>query len=65
MTEPEKKAFYTATCQICLLAENMKDCQVCQFKIGLAAEAPVAFFFLPAEQPKADLRISALAPALA
>jgi len=65
MTEAEKKAFYTATCQICLLAQNMKDCQACQFKIGLTIEAPAAFFFLPAEQPKADRGVYALAPALA
>jgi hypothetical protein len=35
MSEKEKKEFYLAMCKCCLLAEAMKTCQACRFKIGL------------------------------
>ena len=35
MNEKEKTAFYIATCNCCLVAEALKSCLVCQFKIGL------------------------------
>jgi hypothetical protein len=36
MYEQERIASYIATCKICLLAQNMKDCPSCNFNIGLA-----------------------------
>lgn len=36
MNEKEKKDFYIAMCKCCLLAEAMKNCPICRFKIGLA-----------------------------
>ena len=63
MTESEKKAFYIATCRICLLAQNMKDCQACQFKIGLVEKTPGAFFFIPVESQKTSQEVYALATA--
>jgi hypothetical protein len=35
MNEKEKKAFYIAMCKCCLIAEAMKTCPLCSFKIGL------------------------------
>ena len=39
MNEKEKQEFYIAMCNCCLLAEVMKDCRLCRFNIGLAAQA--------------------------
>ncbi len=36
MTEKERIEFHIAMCTCCLLAEAMKTCSICQFKIGLA-----------------------------
>jgi hypothetical protein len=36
MNEKEKKDFYVAMCQCCLIAQAMKSCTICRFKIGLA-----------------------------
>jgi len=36
MSEKEKKEFYVAMCKCCLIAQAMKTCSLCQFKIGLA-----------------------------
>ena len=38
MNENEKKSFYIATCKCCLLAETMKTCEECRFKVGLATK---------------------------
>ena len=62
MNEKEKKAFYVATCQCCLLARDMKACETCRFKIGLAEKIeatglipvslpiPIAFYVMPEQQ---------------
>jgi hypothetical protein len=42
MNEKEKKELYIATCKCCLLAQEMKDCTLCQFNIGLAEKAQPA-----------------------
>jgi hypothetical protein len=36
MNEKEKQEFYVTMCKCCLIAEVMKTCQVCRFKMGLA-----------------------------
>ena len=36
MNEKEKKDFYIAMCQCCLIAQAMKTCPVCNFNVGLA-----------------------------
>ena len=42
MTEKEKIESYIANCKCCLLAEAMKECPLCLFKIGLTHhEEPV------------------------
>ena len=38
MNEKEKKDFYVAMCQCCLIAQAMKTCPLCRFNIGLAKE---------------------------
>ena len=35
MSESEKIEMYVNTCKICLLAECMKICPLCQFNVGL------------------------------
>lgn len=35
MSQDEIIAMYVANCQICTLAEAMKNCPICKFKIGL------------------------------
>jgi hypothetical protein len=42
MNEKEKREFYIAMCRCCLIAEAMKTCPLCRFKVGLAEqEKPV------------------------
>ena len=36
MSEKEKIDSYIATCKCCLLAQAMRNCQLCRFNIGLA-----------------------------
>jgi len=36
MNEKEKKEFYIAMCNCCVMSEAMKDCPLCNFNIGLA-----------------------------
>lgn len=38
MNEKEKKEFYVAMCKCCLLAQSMKSCSSCCFKIGLTEQ---------------------------
>jgi hypothetical protein len=38
MNEKEKKDFYIAMCRCCLIAQAMKTCPLCDFKIGLAEQ---------------------------
>jgi hypothetical protein len=38
MSEQEKQEFYFATCRCCLIAEALKTCFLCQFKIGLTEQ---------------------------
>ncbi len=38
MTEKEKIESHIAMCRCCLVAEAMKQCQICQFNIGLAVQ---------------------------
>jgi hypothetical protein len=59
MNEKEKKDFYIAMCRCCLIAEAMKTCLLCPFKIGLAEQSrqvdpivlpisiPITIFALP------------------
>jgi len=35
MTDSERLAMWIANCKICTLAEAMKDCPLCLFRIGL------------------------------
>jgi hypothetical protein len=35
MNEKEKTEFYIAMCKCCLIAQVMKSCPKCRFKIGL------------------------------
>ena len=35
MNEKDKKEFYVAICNYCLLAQSMKTCPACRFNIGL------------------------------
>jgi hypothetical protein len=35
MNEKEKKDFYVAMCQCCLISQAMKTCPLCHFNIGL------------------------------
>lgn len=35
MSEKEKLDMYIANCEICTLAEAMKDCPICKFRVGL------------------------------
>ena len=53
MNETEKKEFYIAMCKCCLIAEGMKDCPLCRFKIGLAEQTvkPVEAIPLPVQSP--------------
>ena len=38
MTDKEKFEMYVAQCQICLLAECLKVCENCPFKVGLKSK---------------------------
>lgn len=38
MNEKEKKEFYIAMCRCCLIAQAMKTCPLCNFKVGLAEQ---------------------------
>ena len=42
MTEKERIASHIATCKCCLLAQAMKNCQLCLFNIGLAEQVAQA-----------------------
>lgn len=39
MTSQERERMYVANCLICSLAEAMKDCKACPFRIGLLIKA--------------------------
>ena len=41
MTDAERIAAYIACCKTCLLAEAMKQCPLCLFRIGLLEKQPV------------------------
>lgn len=52
MNEKEKKEFYIAMCQCCLIAQAMKDCPLCHFNVGLAIQVmPVDSIPLPIPAP--------------
>jgi len=52
MNDKEKMEFYIAMCKCCLLAEAMKDCQVCRFNIGLAGQVKLVDpILLPTQIP--------------
>ena len=39
MTDQERRIMYIANCKACTLAEAMKACQVCRFRVGLEIKA--------------------------
>jgi hypothetical protein len=36
MNEQQRKQFYIAMCNTCTLANCMKDCKICIFRIGIS-----------------------------
>ena len=38
MSEEDRIKMYIANCEICTLAEAMKNCPICKFKIGLKSK---------------------------
>lgn len=55
MNDQERKEFYAATCRCCLLAQAMKTCPACRFRIGLAEQARRAAPFPPSQAQAAVL----------
>lgn len=41
MTEKETLDMYVANCQICTLANAMKNCPICKFNVGLKIKLEV------------------------
>ena len=62
MTESEKRTFYMANCNICLLAQNMKTCATCQFKTGLESQSRLAVSHLNRSQAKIETRCCGIKP---
>jgi hypothetical protein len=51
MNDKEKTEFYIAMCRCCLIAQVMKGCSKCRFKIGLNEQTVKTVIAIPIPAP--------------